>query len=198
MGYVSRHDQAWLDCRFSLPQEWAWDEPRRQACHVPPEVRSHTRQEQCRERLDLWGEPLPHGWGTGADALGRHTRCRHALRERGARSLLGGPCTPTLRDLAAPLPAYAGRGRRPQAPWQSVTEWRQTLPGARWTHLTVRDGAKGPVESELVRRRGQTRIERKRTGPTEWWVLTRRPLSDDRTVEPQASREACDQDTRYD
>ena len=28
-------------------------------------------------------------------------------------------------------------------------------------------------------------------------MVTRRPLSDDRTLETQASRDACDQDTRY-
>src|SRR5215813_2882167 len=43
MGYVSRHDHALLDFRLSLPREWARDEQRRQACHVPPEVRYHTR-----------------------------------------------------------------------------------------------------------------------------------------------------------
>jgi SRSO17 transposase len=37
-GYVSRHDHALLDFRLSLPEEWARDEPRRQACHVPQEV----------------------------------------------------------------------------------------------------------------------------------------------------------------
>jgi hypothetical protein len=76
-------------------------------------------------------------------------------------------------------------------------EWRRGLDAEAWTHLTVRDGEKGPVAIELVKRRVQTRIERKRTGPTEWLVITRRPLSDDRTLETQASREACDQDTRY-
>jgi SRSO17 transposase len=50
MGYVSRHEHALLDFRFSLPQEWARDEPRRQACHVPEEVRYQTRPEQCLER----------------------------------------------------------------------------------------------------------------------------------------------------
>jgi hypothetical protein len=69
--------------------------------------------------------------------------------------------------------------------------------GDPWTRLTVRDGEKGPVEIELVRRRGQTRIERKRTGPAEWLVITRRPLSDDRTLETQAARDTYDQDTRY-
>src|SRR2546426_5817403 len=197
MGYVSRHDHALLDFRLSLPEEWARDAPRRQACHVPDEVSYHTRHAQCLEMLDLWGDQVPHGWVTGDDELGRHTRFRHDLRERGERYVLGVPCTTTVRDLEAPLPAYAGRGRRPKAPWQSVTDWRQSLPGDAWTHLMVRDGEKGPVEIEMVRRRVQTRIERKRTGPEEWLVVTRRPLADDRPLEPQASRDAMDQDTGY-
>ena len=49
----------------------------------------------------------------------------------------------------------------------------------------------------MVKRRVQTRIERKRTGPEEWLVVTRQPLSDDRTLGPQASRDAADQDARY-
>src|SRR4029450_7999161 len=197
MGYVSHHDHVLLDFRLYLPEEWARDEQRRQECHVPLEVRYHTRQAQCLEMLDAWGDQVPHSWVTGDDELGRHTRFRHQLRERGERYILGVPCTTTMRDLEAPLPAYAGRGRRPKAPWQSVTEWRQSLPGNMWTHLTVRDGEKGPVEIELVRRRVQTRIERKRTGPAEWLVVTRRPLTDDRALEPRASRDATDQDERY-
>jgi hypothetical protein len=63
--------------------------------------------------------------------------------------------------------------------------------------LTVRDGEKGPVEIEMVTRRVQTRLERKRTGPEEWLVVTRRSLSDARTLEPQVSPDATDQDARY-
>src|SRR5712671_4651548 len=196
MGYVAHQDHAVLDFRLSLPEEWAGDEPRRQACHVPPAVRSHTRHEQCVEMLDAWREQVPHGWVTGDDELGRHTRFRHDLRERGERYVLGVPCTTTMRDLEAPLPAYSGRGRRPKAPWQSVTAWRQSLPGDAWTHLTVRDGEKGPVEIEMVTRRVQTRIARKRTGPAEWLVVTRRPLTDDGTWEARASRDATEQDER--
>src|SRR6266568_2450734 len=147
--------------------------------------------------LDAWGDQVPHGWVTGDDELGRHTRFRHDLRERGERYVLGMPCTTTMRDLEAPLPAYAGRGRRPKAPWQSVTAWRQCLPVDAWTHLTVRDGEKGPVAVEMVRRRVQTRVERKRPGPEEWLVVTRRPLADDRTFEPRASRDATDQDAQH-
>src|SRR5215510_6278881 len=167
MGYVSGGDHALLDFRLSLPEEWARDAHRRQECHVPEEVQYRTRHEQCLEMLDLWGEQVPHGWATGDDELGRHTRFRQQLRERGERYVLGVPCLTTIRDLEAPLPVYAGRGRRPKSPWQSVTQWRRDLDTEAWTHLTVRDGEKGPVEIEIVRRRVQTRIERKCTGPEE-------------------------------
>ena len=61
----------------------------------------------------------------------------------------------------------------------------------------MRDGEKGPVEIEMVKRRVQTRIERKRTGAEEWLIVTRRPLADDRTLEARASRDATDQDAHY-
>jgi SRSO17 transposase len=63
--------------------------------------------------------------------------------------------------------------------------------------LAVRDGEKGPVEIEMVRRRVQTRIGRKCTGPEEWLVVTWRPQTDDRMLEPKASPDATDQDARY-
>src|SRR5499427_5372497 len=152
MGYVSHHDHVLLDFRLSLPQDWAQDAQRRAACHVPPEVQYHTRHEQCLEMLDEWGAQVPHGWVTGDDALGHHSRFRDELRARGERYVLGVPCSTAIRDLEAPLPAYQGRGRRPKAPWQSVRTWRKVLPPEGWTRLTVRDGEKGPVEIEMVRR----------------------------------------------
>jgi SRSO17 transposase len=197
MGYVSRHDHALLDFRLSLPEDWTRDPQRRQECHVPADVEYRTRHEQCLEMLDLWGEQLPHGWVTGDDELGRHTRFRHDLRERGERYVLGVPCSTAMRDLEAPLPMYQGRGRRPKPPWQSVTAWRTSLSLEAWTRLTVRDGEKGPVEIEMVKRRVQTRLERKRTGPHEWLVVTRRPLADENGWEVQASQDATDHDTRY-
>ena len=197
MGYVSHHDHALLDFRLSLPEEWARDEQRRQACHVPPEVHYQTRQAQCLEMLDAWGKQVPHSWVTGDDELGRHTRFRDELRQRGERYVLGVPCTTAIRDLEGPSPAYQGRGRPPKAPWQSVTDWRQALSGHAWTHLTVRDGEKGPVEIELVTRRVQTRLERKRPGPEEWLVVTRRSLSDDRILQGQSSPDATEHDGRY-
>src|SRR6266851_5423793 len=197
MGYVSRREHAVLDFRLSLPEDWARDPQRRQECHVPQAVQYQTRQEQCLEMLDLWGEQVPHGWVTGDDELGHHTRFRRQLRERGERYMLGVPCTTTIRDLEAPLPAYQGRGRRPKGPWQSVSAWRRSLDPEVWTRLTVRDGEKGPVLIEMGKRRVQTRLERKRTGPEEWLVVTRRSLSDESVLEGKSSPNASDQDARY-
>src|SRR4029453_1995685 len=81
MGYVSGQEHALLDFRLSLSEEWARDKQRREDCHVPSEVRYHTREEQCLEMLDAWGDQVPHGWVTGDDELGRHTRFRRELRE---------------------------------------------------------------------------------------------------------------------
>ena len=61
----------------------------------------------------------------------------------------------------------------------------------------MRDGEKGPVATQMVKRRVQTRMACKRTGPEEWLVITRRPLTDDRTLEARASGDATDNDARY-
>src|SRR5499426_2897974 len=88
MGYVADEGHALLDFRLYLPQEWARDEQRRQACHVPPEMHYQTRQEQCLEMLDQWREHVPHGWVTGDEELGRHAGFRGKLRKRGERYVL--------------------------------------------------------------------------------------------------------------
>ena len=49
----------------------------------------------------------------------------------------------------------------------------------------------------MVTRRVQTRLARKRTGPEEWLVVTRRPLSDDGIVEGKSSPDAMEHDGRY-
>src|SRR5512132_2918475 len=101
-------------------------------------------------------------------------------------------------------PCGTWRRRRPRIEGAAVVprpRGNRCVPGghgsAGWTRLTVRDGEKGPVQMEMVKRRVQTRLERKRTGPEEWLVVTRRPLADDNGLGAQASRDATDQDTRY-
>ena len=159
MGYVSRHDHALLDFRLSLPQEWARDEQRRHACHVPEEVEYHTRPNQCLEMLHLWGEQVPHGWVTGDDELGRHTQFRHALRERGralcARGALhhhdarpGGAVARVPRAWTAPEgPVAIGDGvaaSTPPACMEAVdgARWRERAGGHRDGHPPCADAAR--------------------------------------------------------
>jgi hypothetical protein len=60
----------------------------------------------------------------------------------------------------------------------------------------VRDGENGPVGMEMVTRRVQTRLERTRTGPEEWLVVTRRFLSDNSILEGKAAPDATEQTGR--
>src|SRR4029434_5896982 len=95
------------------------------------------------------------------------------------------------------LPAYQGRGRRPKAPWHSVRAWCHALAPDKWTWVTVRDGEKGPVKIEMVTRRVQTRLERKRTGADEWLGVTRHPLADEGAVDGTDAPDARAHNTRH-
>ena len=139
---------------------------------------------------------MPHGGVPGAEAWGRPTRVRGARRARGERDGLGVPWSLPRRALEAPLPAYAGRGRRPKAWGPSVTPWRPSRSPHVWRRLTGRDGAQGPVDIEMVTRRVQTRGARTRRGPAAWRVVTRRPRAAPHTLEPKAAPDATEQDTR--
>src|SRR5438132_684655 len=101
------------------------------------------------------------------------------------------------RRLRSPITMILNQVNMPQLLNLQVVLRRKWLDPTAWTRLTVRDGEKGPVAIEMVKRRMQTRIERKRTGPEEWLVVTRRPLTEDRALGPRASRDATDQDAHY-
>ena len=79
-------------------------------CGIKPDRSSVWRCSTC------GGDQVPHGWVVGDDELGRHTRFRYELRQRGECYVLGVPCTTTIRDLEAPWPVYQGRGRPPKPP----------------------------------------------------------------------------------
>ena len=112
MGYVSHHDHALLDFRLSLPEEWARAKQRRQACHVPEDVSYRTRPEQCLDMLDLWGAQVPHSWVVGDDELGRHTRFRYDLRERGSATCWAYPAPPRYVTWRCRCPRIAGADDR--------------------------------------------------------------------------------------
>ena len=172
MGYASHTEQALVDMRLYLPEEWAKDRKRRKKCGVPKGVCFQTRHELALQMLDEKGHLLPHAWVTGDDEMGRPAWFRRALDEGGEKYLLAVPSNTTIRDLEAEEPAYSGRGRKPKQPFQQVRAWCESLPRCDWTRLEIRDGDKGPLMVDIVKRRVIAKIDRK-VGPEETLVVIR-------------------------
>ena len=100
------------------------------------------------------------------------------MRSRGERDLLAVPSNTLIRDLEAPLPRYAGRGRHPKQPFVRLDDWANAVPEAAWTRIEVRDGEKGPLVIAAVKRRVQARTETGGTGPEETLWVSREHQAD--------------------
>lgn len=157
LAYVSSKGHALVDTQLYLPQEWIADKPRLKRAGVPKaRRRQRTRHELCLELLDRHGEKLPHSWIAGDDELGRPAAFRRKLRDRHERYLLAVPCNTTIRDLELPAPKPAGTGRPAQRPAQRVDRWTAERTAEDWTRVEVRDGEKGPLIVEALKRRVET------------------------------------------
>jgi SRSO17 transposase len=178
MGYASRKEHALVDERLYLPKSWGNDKVRRKKCGVPKDICYQTRHELSLDMLKSNGKYLPHKWIAGDDEMGRSSGFRGDLRALGEQYLLAVPSNTGIRDLESNPPAYGGRGQPPKQPFQRVDRWRDALNNAAWTKIDVRDGEKGPLVTELVKRRVVARTERGWEDCTEeLLVVTRTPES---------------------
>jgi SRSO17 transposase len=178
MAYVSRKEHALVDTRLYLPEEWTKDRARMTAAGVPKGTKFRTRHELALEMLDEHGDMLPHSWVAGDDEMGRPASFRQALRSRSQRYLLAVPSNTRFRDVEAPPPEYSGRGRHPKVPLQRMDRWVAALPEDAWTRIDVRDGEKGPLVIEVVKRRVQARTPTNGVGPEELMFVTRERQAD--------------------
>ena len=178
LGYVTRVEHTIVNVRLYLPEEWAKDRARCAAAGVPQTIRFRTRQQLALEMVDECAARLPHTWIAGDDEMGRPSRFRLNLRRRGERYLLGVPCNTLIRDRDAPAPLYSGRGRYPKNPFERVDTWCAQLPDAAWTTIEVRDGEKGPLVIDGVKRRVQARTDTGGSGPEEMLFVTRERQAD--------------------
>jgi SRSO17 transposase len=178
MGYVSGAGPILVNFRLYLHEEWAKDKARRNEAGVPREVTSQTRHELALEMLSECGLHLPHGWIAGDDEMGRPGHFRQDLRDLGERYLLAVPSNTRVRDQDAPLPEYSGRGRYPKNPFRRVDVLCKALLEEAWTRIEVRDGEKGPLVVEAVKRRVRARNETGGEGPDELLFITRELQSD--------------------
>lgn len=178
MGYVTGCGHALAATRLYLPKEWAKDRKRRKKCNIPKEVRFQTRHELASAMLREYGLLLPHRWVTGDDEMGRSTAFRQQLCTLSENYLLAVPSNTKIRDLQAPLPPYQGQGAPRKVPFQRVDKWVDTLSGHDWTLVDVRDGEKGPLVLEIIKRRVVARTEHSREKSTEELLVVTRYLDE--------------------
>ena len=173
LGYVSRKGHTLVDLRLYLPKEWTQDKARLDKAGVPKVYRGYrTRHQLALEMLATHGAALPHRWIAGDDEMGRPSWCRRRLATVGERYLLAVPSNTLLRDLETEVPESSGR-RRPSRPWHSVAQWSQALGDDAWKRIDVRDGAKGPLVVDVVKRRVASRTHRRQQGEEETLVVIR-------------------------
>jgi SRSO17 transposase len=173
MGYVSRQEHSLVDARLYLPKSWARDRKQRKKCGVPQQVKYQTRHGLALEMLEQQRAILPHGWIAGDDEMGRPTHFRRELAALNEKYLLAVPSNTTVRDLEGASPAYQGHGAKPKRSFEQVRHWAASLPESMWTNVEVRDGEKGPLAMQMVKRRVEARTEKRRVGPEETLVVTR-------------------------
>jgi len=174
LGYVSAQGHTLVDMRLYLPKEWTQDKARLDKAGVPKDRRGYrTRHQLALDMLEKNGALLPHAWLAGDDEMGRPYWFRRRLAALGERSMLAVPSNTLMRDLETAPPEYSGRGRRAQRPWQRVEEWAQALGDDAWRRVDVRDGAKGPLVVDVVKRRVVSRTPRRQQGDEEMFVVMR-------------------------
>src|SRR5574341_79570 len=174
LGYVSRLGHTLVDLRLYLPKEWTQDKARLDKAGVPKARRGYrTRHQLALEMLEKNGASLPHRWIAGDDEIGRPYWFRRRLAALGERYVLAVPSNTLMRDVETEPPPYRGQGRPPKRPWQSVKQWAESLGDAAWRRVDVRDGSKGPLVVDVVKRRVVSRTHRRQQGDEELLVVLR-------------------------
>ena len=165
LGYVSGAGHTLVDMRLYLPKAWTTDKARLDKAGVPHAQRGYrSRHQLALDMLQTSGTQLPHGWIAGDDEMGRPYWFRRRLDRLGERYMLAVPGNTLIRDLETALPASSGRRRHPPPPWHRVEAWSASLDEGAWKRIDVRDGSKGPLVVEMVKRRVVARTPRRQQG----------------------------------
>src|SRR6266851_1665725 len=174
LGYVSRMGHTLVDLRLYLPKAWTQEKARLDKAGVPKAQRGYrTRHQLALEMLEKNGASLPHRWMAGDDEMGRPYWFRRRLAALEERDVLAVPSNTLIRDLETEPPPSRGQGRPPKRPWQSVKQWAKSLGDEAWLRVDVRDGSKGPLRVDVVKRRVVSRTHRRQQGDEELLVVIR-------------------------
>jgi SRSO17 transposase len=166
LGYAAPGGHAPLDRRLFLPRDRAADRKHRRRTHVPQGVVFQEKWRISLELLDRSGPDVPHGWVVGDDEFGRATEFRAQLRLRRERYVLDVPANTLVREVA-----QRPHGQRPA--FERAEVWAARQPAGRWKTITIRAGAKGPLQVRALQRRVQTKGDDGHVGPTETLLVIR-------------------------
>jgi len=170
LAYVSERGVAPLDRRLYLPRDWAEDPERREACHVPDEVKFQESWRIALDLLDRSRQEVPFAWVAGDDEYGRASAFRAGLRARKLSYVMDVPCTTTVRPV--------GVGEKA---WSSVAALAQAQPSWRWHKIKLGPGSKGEKIVRALRIQVQTRDDEGRPGTIEELVVIRTVSGEPRT-----------------
>jgi len=179
-----------IDWRLYLPQQWD-DDPRREACRVPEQVRHEPKWKLALDMIDEladWGISPPVVLGDAA--YGDITELRLGLEQRAIDYVLDvkGVTSALPADTPPERPSYKGKGRPPAAryrrPFRSLIELAMTAPLDAWVDVEWREGTRGPMCSRFLALRVRlTNVKFRRADPDGQlpvrWLLAERPAGKD-------------------
>ena len=172
LGYVSRKGHSLVDTRLYLPKEWTKDQARLDKAVLRACRGFRTRHQLALEmlaknerRCRMAGLPVTTRWDARTGfVVGWHLwesdTCWQCLRTR--------RCVISKSSRQGPAAAVA----RPRV-LGNVEAWSQALDDVAWQRIDVRDGSKGPLVVEMVKRRVVSRTHRRQQGDEELLVVIR-------------------------
>ena len=170
--------------RLFLPREWTDDPERCLKAGIPREaIVRKTKQELALEMVhDARRLGVQYGWVAADAGYGHGLGFCVGLCEMGETFVVDCDCDQRvfLDDPAPYVPSkpQRKRGRKhvravTDAAATRVDSWAKSLPDRRWRTITVRQGAKGLVEYEYVRKRVWV-WEQGSPQAFHWWLVVRR------------------------
>jgi SRSO17 transposase len=190
LGYASRKGYTLLDGQLFIPELWFGQAyaDKREATEMPPTLSFQTKPEIA---LDLLRQALKRGslcarW-LAADALyGNSPVFRDGVAALKLYYFTAISCDTLIwrRQVALVVPCYTGKGRKPtklrlktpsNAPYR-VDELANRLPKSAWKRMTIKEGSKGPIVSDVA----MVRVTEARDGlpSSRLWLVIRRNVAD--------------------
>ena len=187
LGYASRKGYALVDRRLYLPQEWVEEEAyakRRRKCGVPADLAFKTKPTLGWEMIQAVhaAGTLRGRWVTCDEAFGRDTAFLDQVAGLGLWYFAEVPHDTQVwqQRPATAVPTWPGRGRKPRrarlvagaASAQTVRAVAESLPTAKWSRQTIKEGRKGPLLADMAALR-VIAVRAGLPGPEVWLVLRR-------------------------